>query len=56
MKIRHRWVVLIMCCGTTLLGSSCATDIRDAIVSGALDFVSGNTSSLLSSLFPAFPA
>lgn len=52
MRIAHKWLVLVMLCSTTLLGSSCATNIRDAIVGGALDFVSGSTTSLLSSLLP----
>ena len=52
MRMSHKWLVLVMLCGTTFVGSSCVSNIRDAIVGGALDFVSGSTTSLLNSLLP----
>jgi hypothetical protein len=55
-KTPRKWLTLVVLCGTTLLGASCATNIRDAILGGALDFVSGSTSSLLSSLLPLVSA
>ena len=50
MKIPHKWLPLALLCGTTLWGSSCAANIRDAILGGALDLVSGSTSDFLSNL------
>jgi hypothetical protein len=56
MTIPRKWLVLVMLCGAAVLGSSCAVNLRDAVVSGALDFVSGSTSNLLSSLLSLTPA
>ncbi len=42
---------LLLCAtGCSLAATSCALDIRDAFVSGALDYVSGTTTQLLSQL------
>jgi len=50
MKVPRKWLALVLLGGAALLGSSCVTNLRDAIVGGALDFVSGSTSSFLSTL------
>jgi len=42
--------LLIGTAGCSLAATSCALDIRDAFVSGALEYVSGTTTQLLSQL------
>jgi hypothetical protein len=56
LKIPRKWLTLALLCSATLLGSSCVANIRDAILGGALDFVSGSTSDFLSSLLPLVAA
>lgn len=36
--------------GATVLAASCATDLRDAVAVGAMDYVTGATTELLGSL------
>ncbi len=38
--------------GSTVFGGSCASDVREQIVAGALDFVNATTADTLSALFP----
>ena len=52
MSTRSRWLCLVLVCGSTLAGTGCGTYLRDAIIGGAMDFVSGSTANLLSSLLP----
>ncbi len=40
-------VILTLLLGPMLLGAQCATDFRDAIIGGAIDYVTGTTTSLL---------
>lgn len=48
---RIRNLVMALClAGGTLCGTSCTTDMRDAIMSGAFDFLSGTTNDFLSGL------
>lgn len=46
-----RWALLATAF-LPLFGGSCATDLRDAVYGGALDFVSGSMTELLAALLP----
>lgn len=50
----RRWMRwgLIALPGSTLLGTSCAEDIRLSLVSAGLDFIEGSAGTILEALFP----
>lgn len=47
-----RWALLVTAF-LPLWGGSCATDLRDAVYGGALDFVSGSMTELLATIVQA---
>lgn len=48
-------LLMAMClAGGTLSGTSCTTDMRDAVLTGTYDFVSGTTTDLLSEMISGF--
>ncbi len=52
---RIRSLVVALCmAGGTLWGTSCTTDLRDAIVTGTYDAVSGTTTNLLTAAIEGF--
>ncbi|MBI4581922.1 MAG: hypothetical protein HY718_19650 [Planctomycetes bacterium] len=44
--------LLLTASGAALFGSSCASDVRDQMVAGGLDFVKHTTGDVLAELFP----
>jgi hypothetical protein len=57
MKTSAKWKCLIMAVILLpLYAASCSTDFRDAVVGGALDFVSGSVTELLGRLIPVVSA
>ncbi len=50
MKKLKVWLMVLCLGGGTMMGTSCTTDMRDAIISGAYDFLSGTTTDLLNSM------
>ncbi len=46
-----KWILLLAGASITF-GVSCAMNMRDALLSGAMDYVSGTTSDALGSLLP----
>ena len=50
MRTITKWLMILGVAGGTLMGTSCATDMRDAVVSGAYDFLSGTTTDFLNSI------
>ena len=50
-RIFSRMMKLAACgVGATVLAASCATDLRDAVAIGAMDYVTGATTELLGEL------
>jgi hypothetical protein len=55
---RQQWikrmnrVLFTVMTGACLFGSSCAMDVRDSIVSGALDAVTGESETFVAALIP----
>ncbi len=48
---KTRNLIMAFClAGGTLCGTSCTTDMRDAIIGGAYDFLSGTTTDFLSGI------
>jgi hypothetical protein len=45
-------VILLLAACMALGGSSCASDLRDSVQAGAMDFFQGGTEDILSALFP----
>jgi|CXWL01.1.fsa_nt_gi hypothetical protein len=56
--MKQNWVVrfgrglVLVASGGMVLGTSCARDIRESLVSAGLDFVEGSAGIVLESLFP----
>lgn len=56
--MKDNWVrrigrgILLVASGSVVLGTSCAEDVRDALVSGGLDFVEDSAVTILESWFP----
>ena len=56
--MKQNWVVRIgrglglVASGGMVLGTSCARDIRESLVSAGLDFVEGSAGIVLEALFP----
>jgi hypothetical protein len=56
--MRQKWVTrmirltLLATSGATVLGTSCAYDVRKSIVKAGLDFVNGAADGVLSNVFP----
>jgi hypothetical protein len=49
----RKLLLILVVLGPLLLGAQCTTDFRDAVLGGAVDYVSGTTTSLLEQLiFP----
>jgi hypothetical protein len=48
---RRNWIALLFP-GASLLGSSCAQDIRNSIVAAGLDFVEQSAGTVLDALVP----
>lgn len=42
-----KWLMLAGLSAPTLTAMNCATDFRDAVLSGAIDYVTGTTTALL---------
>ena len=51
MKRLMKWLVLTAA-APTLCGVNCGLTLRDAVLGGAMDYVSGTTTNALSSLLP----
>ena len=49
---RKATIVLWVASGSVLLGSSCASDIRDSLVSAGLDFVGDSAITVLETFVP----
>jgi hypothetical protein len=47
MRLARILLLILAFMSPMLLGVSCQTDFRDAVVGGAIDYVSGTTTSLL---------
>ena len=48
-----KWKYLLLCVGfLPLLDVGCSTTLRDAVTSGAFDFVAGSVTQLLEQLLP----
>lgn len=45
-------ILAMIATSTTFALTTCSTNVRDALIGGALDWVSGSTSELLSNVFP----
>lgn len=46
-KTLVKWLMLAGLAGPTLTAVNCATDFRDAVLSGAMDYVAATTTALL---------
>ncbi|MBI4719336.1 MAG: hypothetical protein HY763_16190 [Planctomycetes bacterium] len=46
-------LLLALGAGGALIAGTCTVDLRDAVVTGAMDYVSGTTTEILSSLITA---
>ena len=42
----------LLSAGAALAGVSCTTDLRDSLINGVMDYVSGNTTDLLNGVLP----
>lgn len=50
-RMTNRLARLVACVlSSTMLASACAADLRDAVTTGAIDFITGTTTEVLSSL------
>lgn len=49
---RRKILALLIATSATLWVGTCITDIRDAIVGGALDYISGTTTGIFDAFFP----
>lgn len=47
MKTVYKLLLMLGLLSPMLLGAQCTANVRDAIVGGAVDFISGTTTSLL---------
>jgi len=53
MRSWQKWCRLLLAATIApLLGYGCSTPLRDAVLSGVMDFVSGTTAEILSALLP----
>ena len=56
--MKKHWMVRLGRCGilaasgSMVLGTSCAQDVREAMISGGLDFVESSAVTVLESFFP----
>ena len=50
--MRTATFVMWLATGTVMLGSSCAADVRDSLVSAGLDFVEDSASAVLERMVP----
>lgn len=48
---RKTWTLAFLA-SSTLFTGQCVTDIRDAFIGGALDYLTGSTTSLIDAWFP----
>lgn len=53
---RHRLTSLALLASSTLWLSTCAMNLRDAVIGGAMDFVAGSTTALIDAWLPIVPA
>lgn len=49
-QLQRSKMAMVAAVGCSLAVTSCAVDLRDAVLTGALDYVSGTTTQLLSQL------
>lgn len=51
-SLQRKTMALALAASSTLLAGQCMTDIRDALVGGALDYIAGSATSLIDAWFP----